>query len=59
VQVQFHEATRSLTKAIPRSTPIPSNQSAGTKHVRRDDVFEGRSQNRNTHRGPRKRFHMR
>ncbi|WP_456749248.1 hypothetical protein [Bradyrhizobium sp. USDA 4341] len=37
VQVQFHDTRCSLTKATPRSTPIPSNQSAGTKHFRRDD----------------------
>ena len=36
VQVQFHDARRSMTKATPRSTPIPSNQSSGTKHERRD-----------------------
>jgi hypothetical protein len=34
VQVQFHDTRRSLIKATPRSTPIPSNQSAGTKHFR-------------------------
>jgi hypothetical protein len=39
VQVQFHDTRRSMIKATPRSTPIPSNQSAGTKHVRRDDRF--------------------
>nr|WP_244558686.1 hypothetical protein [Bradyrhizobium brasilense] len=38
VQAQFHDTRRSLTKATPRSTPIPSNQSAGTKHLRRDDT---------------------
>ena len=32
VQVQFHDARRSLTQAMPRSTPILSNQSPGTKH---------------------------
>src|SRR4029077_20687721 len=32
VQVQFHDTRHSLTKAMPRSTPIPSNQSPGTKH---------------------------
>jgi hypothetical protein len=37
VQVQFHDTRCSLTKDTPRSTPIPSNQSAGIKHVRRDD----------------------
>jgi hypothetical protein len=37
VQVQFHDTRCSLIKATPRSTPIPSNQSAGIKHVRRDD----------------------
>lgn len=37
VQAQFHDTRRSLTKPMPRSTPIPSNQSAGTKHVRRGD----------------------
>jgi hypothetical protein len=36
VQVQFHDTRCSLIKATPRSTPIPSNQSAGTKHERRD-----------------------
>jgi hypothetical protein len=36
VQVQFHDPRRSLTKATPRSTPIPSSQSPGTKHERRD-----------------------
>jgi len=36
VQVQFHDTRHSLTKAMPRSTPIPSNQSPGTKHERRD-----------------------
>ncbi|MGY2810739.1 hypothetical protein ACVIHF_007469 [Bradyrhizobium sp. USDA 4506] len=36
VQAQFHDTRRSLTKATPRSTPIPSNQSAGTKHESRD-----------------------
>src|SRR5215204_4833503 len=36
VQAQFHDTRHSLTKATPRSTPIPSNQSAGTEHVRRD-----------------------
>src|SRR5262249_2415794 len=40
VQVQFHDTRRSLTKATPRSTPIPSSQSPRTKHVRRDD-FSG------------------
>nr|WP_194461722.1 hypothetical protein [Bradyrhizobium sp. CCBAU 53421] len=38
VQVQFHDTRRSLTKATPRSTPIPSNQSAGIKHESRDDT---------------------
>src|SRR5512133_2113474 len=37
VQAQFHDTRRSLTKATPRSTPIPSNQSPGTKHESRDD----------------------
>ena len=33
VQVQVHDARRPLTYAMPRSTPIPSNQSPGTKHA--------------------------
>src|SRR6185436_20969628 len=32
VEVQFHDARRSRTYEIPRSTPIPFNQSSGTKH---------------------------
>jgi hypothetical protein len=32
VQAQLHDARRSLTYEMPRSTPIPSNQSSGTKH---------------------------
>jgi hypothetical protein len=32
VQVQLHDARRSLIYEIPRSTPIPSNQSTGTEH---------------------------
>src|SRR5262245_10807855 len=32
VQVQLHDARRSLIYEMPRSTPIPSNQSPGTKH---------------------------
>lgn len=44
VQAQFHDTRRSLTKPMPRSTPIPSNQSAGTKHVRRDDDSSRRRQ---------------
>ena len=32
VKVQFHDARRSLMNAMPRSTPIPSNQSPGTRH---------------------------
>jgi hypothetical protein len=34
VQAQLHDARRSLTYEMPRSTPIPSNQSPGTKHFR-------------------------
>lgn len=34
VKAQLHDARRSLMKAMPRSTPIPSNQSPGTKHLR-------------------------
>jgi hypothetical protein len=33
VKVQIHEARRSLTYEMPRSTPIPSNQSSGTEHA--------------------------
>jgi hypothetical protein len=33
VQVQLHDARRSLIYEIPRSTPIPSNQSPGTEHA--------------------------
>jgi hypothetical protein len=36
VQVQFHVARRSLRYEMPWSTPIPSTQSPGTKHERRD-----------------------
>src|SRR5262245_27963270 len=32
VQVQLHDARRSLIYEMPRSTPIPSNQSPGTEH---------------------------
>jgi len=32
VQVQLHDARRSLIYEMPRSTPIPSKQSPGTKH---------------------------
>jgi hypothetical protein len=39
VQVQLHDARRSLMKAMPRSTPIPSNQSPGTKHGSGDPVL--------------------
>lgn len=38
VQIQFHDARRSPRYAMPWSTPIPSTQSPGTKHVRRDDA---------------------
>ena len=34
VQAQLHDARRSLIYEMPRSTPIPSNQSSGTKHYR-------------------------
>ena len=37
VQIQFHDARRSLTKQTPLSTPIPSTQSPETKHVRGGD----------------------
>src|SRR3954471_13277525 len=37
VQVQLHDARRSLIYEMPRSTPIPSKQSPGTKHLRGDD----------------------
>ena len=37
VQVQLHDARRSLIYEMPRSTPIPSNQSPGTEHERGDD----------------------
>jgi hypothetical protein len=33
VQVQLHDARRSLIYEMPRSTPIPSKQSPGTKHA--------------------------
>jgi hypothetical protein len=36
VQVQLHDPRRSLRYETPRSTPIPSNQSPGTKHIRGD-----------------------
>jgi hypothetical protein len=39
VQVQLHDARRSLMKAMPRSTPIPSNQSPGTKHESGDPAL--------------------
>src|SRR5215470_451863 len=32
VQAQLHDARRSLIYEMPRSTPIPSNQSPGTEH---------------------------
>jgi hypothetical protein len=32
VQVQLHDPRRSLIYEMPRSTPIPSTQSPGTKH---------------------------
>src|SRR5271169_4042762 len=32
VQAQLHDPRRSLIYEMPRSTPIPSNQSSGTKH---------------------------
>jgi hypothetical protein len=32
VQIQLHDARRSRIYEMPRSTPIPSNQSPGTKH---------------------------
>jgi hypothetical protein len=32
VQRQLHDARRSLTYEMPRSTLIPSNQSPGTEH---------------------------
>ncbi len=32
VQLEFHDPRRSLTKAMPRCTPIPCCQSSGTKH---------------------------
>jgi hypothetical protein len=35
VQVQFHDARRSLRYEMPWSTPIPSTQSPGTKHESR------------------------
>ncbi len=35
VQSQFHDARRSFRKRMPRSTPNPSRQSSGTKHLRR------------------------
>src|SRR5262245_36571488 len=34
VQAQLHDARRSRIYEMPRSTPIPSNQSSGTKHLR-------------------------
>jgi hypothetical protein len=34
VQAQLHDARRSPIYEMPRSTPIPSNQSPGTKHLR-------------------------
>src|SRR5215204_6846335 len=34
VQVQVHDVRRSLIYELPRSTPIPSNQSPGTEHLR-------------------------
>jgi hypothetical protein len=37
VQAQLHDTRRSLTYEMPRSTPIPSNQSSGTQHVRGDE----------------------
>jgi hypothetical protein len=33
VQLQVHDARRSLIYEMPRSTPIPSNQSPDTKHA--------------------------
>ena len=33
VQRQFHDPMRSMRYETPRSTPIPSNQSSGTKHA--------------------------
>ena len=38
VQSQLHDPRRSLTKATPRATPIRSNQSPGTEHLRGDDA---------------------
>jgi hypothetical protein len=38
VQLQVH-ARRSLRKAMPLATPIPSRQSPGTKHEGRDDAI--------------------
>jgi hypothetical protein len=40
VQVQLHDARCSLIYEMPRSTPIPSNQSPETKHLRGDDNGE-------------------
>jgi hypothetical protein len=37
VQAQLHDARRSLRYEMPLSTPIPFNQSSGTKHLRGDD----------------------
>ena len=34
MQVQLHDPRRSLMNEMPLSTPIPSNQSPGTKHMR-------------------------
>jgi hypothetical protein len=34
MQVQLHDPRRSLMNEMPLSTPIPSNQSPGTKHLR-------------------------
>jgi hypothetical protein len=33
MQVQLHDPRRSLMNEMPLSTPIPSNQSPGTKHA--------------------------
>src|SRR5690349_9501662 len=37
VQTQLHDARRSLRYEMPRSTPIPSNQSPGTEHESGDE----------------------
>src|SRR5690349_14730082 len=42
VQTQLHDARRSLRYEMPRSTPIPSNQSPGTEHAGGDPYAAAR-----------------